>query len=792
MVLERSVVQNGVIRMNMEEDRKKAVASLLKDMESIADRMRELIVKMPPHDLLGYIYAQHMMKKMGNQIGGEKQGQEGSPADVVNEPQFLLEYVHAVLASEAAPADMEFDEALCAELFECSRKLRELAMFYAMATSADTKDGIFGPNTADIEFRAKSTWVMIRGNRYQVLEGEFYRYVLAPHNDVLKEVYGIGATDIAEGFQAMADAIRSGQANAIIEMMKQFEAVKAFSIEQSKSMEDAMESWIAENEEQSKAARGAMEDMLRGGIANVSRHTKLPPTLLADLSYQRGEDTEFFAAGDFKGTPFRTLPARKKPLIQLGSDYYAVDPCFARDAGYRALLFNLLQRKPDYNKAFKDRQKMMSEAAFADILYAQLPGATVLQEVYYKDPDSKQWSENDTLILVDDVLLLVEAKAGAAATIASPALDFGRHAQSVQDLVLKAYKQCVRFFNYMNSADEVSLYHLVNGKYEECCRVRRSDYRVMVPIGLTVESFSPFSTYCKELPQVEPLLGKHAFISLSIDDLFVLKRLLPTPGEFVHYLEVRQAVAGIRGAHLFDEFDHLGAYLKKNRFDQDIIEQLKEEKANMVIWDGMSDIVDRTFEGEEWESKPFPSQKFPEEVLKLLGALDSTRASGWLSAESHIRDLGEEGRNNLAKMLSDLRKTLIQHPVRYFVLGGDGVPLFVWLQRHGHPIDWTKVNNKASAVALSAKATNVIGVVAEVSADGTYVQARSFKIYIPTEQTAENAHIYEDAARMANPERTVNLEREKQVHFGRKSKKIGRNVPCPCGSGMKYKRCHGR
>src|SRR5690554_4627441 len=212
---------------------------------------------------------------------------------------------------------------------------------------------------------------------------------------------------------------------------------------------------------------------------------------------------------------------------------------------------------------------MMSEAAFADILDAQLPGATVLQEGYYKDPDSKQWSENDTLILVDDGLLLVEARPGAAATIASPALDFGRHAQSVQDLVLKAYKQCARFFNYVNSADEVSLYHLVDGKYEECSRVRRSDYRVMVPIGLTVESFSPFSTYCKELLQVEPLLGKHAFISLSIDDLFVLKRLLPTPGEFAHYLEVRQAVAGIRGAHLFDEFDHLGAYLKKNRFDQD-------------------------------------------------------------------------------------------------------------------------------------------------------------------------------------------------------------------------------
>lgn len=535
-----------------------------------------------------------------------------------------------------------------------------------------------------------------------------------------------------------------------------------------------------------------MDDIFRGGIANVSRHTTLPPTLLADLAYRRGEEIEFFAAGDFSGTPYRTLPARKKPLIQLGADYYAIDPCFTRDAGYRALLYNLLQRKPDYKKTFEDRQKRMSEAAFADILAAQLPGATVFQEVYYKDPASKQWSENDTLILVDDVLFLVEAKAGAAATIASPELDFGRHAQSVQDLVLKAYKQCERFFNYLNSADEVPLYHLADGKYEECGRVRRSDYRVMVPIGLTVESFSPFSTYCKELPQVELLLGRHAFVSLSIDDLFVLKRLLPTPGEFAHYMEVRQAVAGMRRAHLFDEFDHLGAYLKKNRFDQDIAEQLKGGRANMLIWDGMSDIVDRSFEGEDWESRPFPTQDLPEEVLKLLGALDATRTRGWLSAESHIRDFGDEGRSNLAKMLSDLRQTLNQHPARYFILAGDGEPLFVWLQQQDHQIDWTKVNDKASAAGLAVKASIVIGIVAEVSAHGTYHRAQSFAVHVPTERTEENAHIYEDAARMAQPTRSVNLNQAKNVIPPMKSKKPGRNDPCLCGSGIKYKRCHGR
>src|SRR5699024_9933129 len=216
-----------------------------------------------------------------------------------------------------------------------------------------------------------------------------------------------------------------------------------------------MESCVAANADQSRAAGQAMDDMLRGGISNVSRHTKLPPDLLSDLAYQRGEETEFFAEGDFAGTPYRTLPARKKPLIKLGSDYFAVDPCFTRDAGYRALLFNLLQRKPEYKKSFEERQKIMSEGAFPDILSVQLPGATVYQEVYYKDPVTKQWSENDTLVIIDDVLYLIEAKAGAAATIASPALDFKRHAQSVQDLVVKAYRQCERFFNYLNSADEV-------------------------------------------------------------------------------------------------------------------------------------------------------------------------------------------------------------------------------------------------------------------------------------------------------------------------------------------------
>ncbi len=778
--------------VTIEQKRKEAVAILLKDMETTAAKMRTLIVGMPPQDLLGYVYAQRIMKMMAGDSVTSVESDSDNPDNTINEIQFLLEYVHAVLASDTAPAKVEFGEVQCTELFALSRKLREQAMFFAMASSVDTENEDFGPDTADIEFHAKSTWVLLRGNRYQVLEGEFYHYVLAPHDDVLKEVYGVDSTEIAEGFQDMANATRSGHANAIEEMMKQFEALQGFAAAQKKPLEDVMETWVAANTDQSKAAGLAMDDMLRGGIANVSRHTKLPPKLLADLAYQRGEETEFFAEGDFTGTPYRTLPARKKPLIQLESDYYAVDPCFTRDAGYRALLFNLLLRKPAYKKAFEDRQKIMSEGAFPDILTDQLPRATIYQEVYYKDPVTKQWSENDTLVLIDDVLFLVEAKAGAAATIASPALDFKRHTQSVQDLVLKAYRQCERFFNYLNSADEVPLYHRVVSKYEECGRVRRSDYRVMVPIGLTVESFSPFSSFCKELSQVEPLLGKHGFVSMSIDDLFVLKRILPTPGVFAHYMEVRQAVACMKHAYLFDEFDHLGAYITKNRFDQDIADQFKNGEANLVVWNGMSGVVDKSFVGENWEANPIPTQEFPDEVLKLLGALDTTRAPGWLLAESLIRNYGKQVRKDFAKLLSDLSETIEQHSARYFAFAGEGQPLFVWLQSAKHNIEWEKINEKASAAALCTKSPDIVGVMVEVSTGGGYDKAIHFKVHLPSERTEENAHIFDDAKRMSQRSRTVNSSLSADTSAPKYSRKTGRNEPCPCGSGIKYKKCHGR
>jgi preprotein translocase subunit SecA len=45
---------------------------------------------------------------------------------------------------------------------------------------------------------------------------------------------------------------------------------------------------------------------------------------------------------------------------------------------------------------------------------------------------------------------------------------------------------------------------------------------------------------------------------------------------------------------------------------------------------------------------------------------------------------------------------------------------------------------------------------------------------------------------MAEGEGVAVAEEEKPQPFVRRAGKVGRNDPCPCGSGRKYKHCHGR
>jgi hypothetical protein len=619
----------------------------------------------------------------------------GQIKELIQTFQFALEYVHAVWSCHAQLIDetTPLDEAKAAALFEVLEELKNTTMMYCIASSAATT-----------EFRAKSTWVLIRGHRYQVLEEEFFKFVLKPHADALRVAYGMEFNEIAAGIQAIADTMRTGFSGAVQKVQegtaRTYASIKGTECELGAAIEKLKEVDSNFAPEMS----GALQDMFYGGICSLSRHTNFTALLLEDLSYLPGENTEFFADGGFKGTPMRTLPASIKPGIKLRNEYYVTDGQFVRDAAYRAIQRGLLSRSTGYREEWNRRQKDLIEQSYPVIFCQQFAGAVKYSEVYFKDTRTGQWVETDLVMTIGDVLLVVEAKAGVMA-MHSPATNFDRHERAIRELIIKAYEQCKRFAEYLSSAPEVRLYNRIGGEYVEVGRLRQRNFRMIVPIGLTVEAFTPFSAMSKDLAEIQPLLGKYPFISMSVDDLFVLNRFLPTAGELLHYLEVRQQAAGIRNAVLFDEIDHLGAYITNNRFDMVIKDQLKE--ADMVAWDSFSDVVDKHFEGDTWKTVPVPHQQFPEELAAVLAALDKYRPAGWLEMDAHIRNLSGSGRGHLAEILTETKATLPEHPIRRFLFGEES-PMQVWICRNDIKPSPQDMRYQGEVSCLAASAARVI------------------------------------------------------------------------------------
>ena len=369
------------------------------------------------------------------------------------------------------------------------------------------------------------------------------------------------------------------------------------------------------------------------------------------------------------------MPALVKPGIKLGGECYVTNSHSIRDVVYRTIQRGLLKQNSQYHEDWNRRQKRQVEEALPRVFANQLAGAHVFHSVFFEELGTGNWVETDLVVVMEDVLLLAEAKAGGM-SMQSPAVDFDRHMLRGERLIVDAYRQCKRFVDYLASASSVLIYELHDGKHVEVAQLQLADFRTVLPIGVTVESLSPFSACASNLHGVKPLLGRHAFMSMSLEDLVVLNRFLPRTGELLHYLGIRQHAGNVLDATLFDETEYLGAYISRNRFDSDLKEQ--RAKAQSVIWNSYADSVDQYFEGDDPGKGPVPRQPYPAELAAGLELLDQKRPTEWLEMDSAIRSLSGEARDNLAKSIAELKGSLGPQANRY-ILRYDELPIQVWV-----------------------------------------------------------------------------------------------------------------
>jgi hypothetical protein len=702
---------------------------------------------MYPPALIGYLWAQVLMSLI-NRHDPDHDG-DGLPSVSPQENAILfgMEYIHATIAVDGVPEEPEqFDEAAAQEIIRLSDQALKLCFQYQMVATA-REDVALSLQDRRLAFQILSNWVMIRGRRFQVAEEEFFSYVLKPHTAELERTYGITSEQLAAELQKISNAPREGfdaARNRMIEIMQEIGFVQGGD---HKDVFAALEAAGKDGATFVEEATSIYEDMFNGGVFKLNKHSALPAKILDDLSFEPGTNIEFDDGSEVSGTPFKTLPARVRPAVKLGSDYYCTEPNFIRDASYRSIQRSLVRRNPGYREEWNKLQKRMSEDAFADLMSEHLSGAVVFKDVYYP-LGNKQWAETDCVIIVGDVLINVEAKAGSEA-LAAPAESLKSHIRSVEKLVRSAYKQSKRFLDYVYSRPEAPLYELCSdGKYREVARVKSKDLRKVFPIGLTVEAFTPFSASIKESEEVNAIQGMHDFISLSIDDLMVIRRLLRSTGEFLHYLDVRQGLAGMKNVMLFDEMDHLGSYISQNRADQRLREMIGEHKADQVWVDGMDqDAIGPYFANPDWPNGEKPTQDYPPRALELLDALESVGDAGWLAADSFIRDLSGEGRLQFDTNYEAAFPILNAKPTTFFAIGGEVVAVF-GIMRMDLPELQDELRKKAEALCLTFGAAQIRLFELTARPDGRIVSARMRWIHPPTLLRADYGEIVEEAERL--------------------------------------------
>jgi hypothetical protein len=363
----------------------------------------------------------------------------------------MVDYVQSVIASVKPEqyADNVSEEDWAKLKADVETLFQRLTLDYQMCLTAHRRaqNPQLDMQLEEFRFRAETLWLNIRGKRYQLHERQALLDVLAPHSGVLSKLFGLDAVALATEFDKILTRLTHGLMDIATDM-KELHTKSMDRLDELAAKHDDLdfEALMAKVFEDPDLA--ARRDRFAGAMVgldlfDVEKNTTLPKALLDALSYAPGEDTEFFAPGEFAGWPLRIWPVMRRPFIRLNGSTYCFDIFSLFDNIYRVLRKIVVELEPANKEPWNDGQKAASEELPFTYLTRILLGARVCRPVFYRwkvGNGPAQWHEADGILIYEDHLFVIEVKGGAF-TYTSPANDLDAHLASLTALLQAPARQ---------------------------------------------------------------------------------------------------------------------------------------------------------------------------------------------------------------------------------------------------------------------------------------------------------------------------------------------------------------
>jgi hypothetical protein len=760
------IEQKGKLGLVTKQSFLKPLPEIIKEIDELVSKIATLISHFPPDKLLCFswwVYAAQVVQEKRDLA---------MDSDLTHAAR-MIDYVQSVIASVEPAQNYEKDvpQESWEELSRNIEKLFNLISLNYQLASTQNNNSIEASNVEIERFRRDCvlSWMNIRGKRYLVHEKKALRDILSPHSEEFMKLFGIDSETLINEITKILEKQIYGVAEV-------FDKLQKLGFRQHISSDNEIQ-YISDNDKhiddnELHEIKDVLEDF---ALFEVNKICNLPMSLLEELSWSPGQDTEFFSGGDFSGWPLRIWPTMKRPFILYNNRVFCFDTFSLFDNFYRVLQRIIFKLDPSYKRIWNEKQKEVSEELPLKYLEQLLPGAKIYRSIYYGEKKSQR-CEADALLLYDDYLFVIEVKGGAFA-YTSPETDIPAHLSSLESLIQKPANQGHRFVKFLKKHNDVPIFDSAGNKL---LQLKIKDFSKIFVCAVTLDSFTELAARAQHLTALGIELKEGSTWSLSIDDLRVYADLFDNPLVFLHYVSKRMTGASSREVELYDEMEHLGLYFDQNSYIQSIMEQQGIDNADFIMVNGFRHIIDNYYTSLIYgDEVNLPTQRIPFKIREIIDFLAKSNKPSRSKIVEHLLDASGGYRNMISDAIVHLLSEHINNgKLKICSFGGP----------YGFSIRAFSTSN------LFANEQIVYLVQQEV-----IIKNETDRLLLELEYSKDYKLIgvYWKIINLENlsPEYMHQLQasflelRKKRLEAARVHGKIKVNGLCPCESGLKYKKC---
>jgi len=698
--------------------------------------------------------------------------------------EIYIEYAQSLILSQKHKEKLPSSTAEAIDKFNglLTEIFNEILFYFG----TENTEGKWNDIGEELRFTSIQRFLFERGDSYSNHHLDMVRDIFKSHDSFFKNHYGFNSADFILTIKEIWKQIQNNlqQQSEIMYLQKeQNELFKEFLNKEgqdsfSSSEECHIKFFALPNIQEKKKKLDAIQYSIDRNPFEITPNKNIPIYLLKLLSVSFGDNSPLATFKQYPCWPTSETVIYGKPLIENNGKYY----CFSPPLLFRNIV-NILEGwihdKDDsyYQSTYQKKRAEYLENKALEYLKNILPGAKIFGNLFYSITENgvRKRPETDGIMLYDENLFIIEAKAGKYSTLAKRGGLQGIKGDVIK-LIDSAYKQALRTKQYIDNTPE-PVFKYEDGSIAVTLKDKEK-YKNIYLLNITLQNLAQLATRLNSIKSFNLIEGEEWPWSVFINDLRIISELIEFPSEFLHFLQRRIKINDYPQFYTTDELDFLMVYFREGLYFKDGILQNLDRYIPNAYTEDLNKYYD--FISGRISSGKKPGLRILKEYKNLITELESTNKEHFTKVTTTLLNCDGETQkaiiDNLNKVLYISKRDNRDDDFTMF-FNDFGLTFFVSTNQKPDSLDRLDRYCKLKMYQKRFKEWILL----TVYLDKNNRRFLDFKIY--------NKKWEHD------PDMEIQLDKFKALkmtEFKKKGLKIGRNDPCPCGSGLKYKKCCGK